>query len=809
MPRLYKFNQIYYLTIATVISLAVGVLGTFWVVSEYQHQTDALAALRDDAIAERKTEVKTLINDLVRSVEYEKKGIETQLRKNLSEVTQTGWDIVNSIYRESKGKIAEEEAKQMAVKTLMSIRFFDGRGYFWIHDLNHTLIAHPFRKHYIGSNEADLTDNKGQKFVRSFITEASASDDGGFVSYFMNRFEDEGEISFADGKKKIAYVRLFKPYNWVIGAGEYVDDSVSAMQTRVIRQIASIKHGTKGYVFAHTSDGICLNHVKKENIGKNRWELQDAGGMKVVQALDRTGRQPGGGFLEYVGSVNPETGKPAEKVSFVQSIDGWDWVVGTGVYLTDIEQKILGYRQGLFRELRNRIITTLLLLLIVLGFTFLLARQLFHGLLAELNLFVAKSNDKQTERIDINQFRIMELRNIAMQANVLIAEKEETQAELHRAKRMESIGLMAGGVAHDLNNILSGIVGYPELLLASLPEDSEQRKLVNAIRESGLQAATVVADLLTVARGAASIRENHNLNDLVREYLTSPEYSKLKTQHPEVVCRKQLNASEAGLLCSPVHVKKCLMNLVVNAAESIGERGEIVVSTYNVTSSGYGSTEDDLAEGEYVVLSVCDSGPGISTADIAHIFEPFYTKKTMGRSGTGLGLTVVWNTMEDHNGKVVVENAESGAVFKLYFPLSGEQDSTVAAEAYDGDIQGAGERVLVIDDEPYPRDIARQMLTSLGYIVDAVRSGEEAIEFTAETPVDILVLDMLMEPGMNGCQTYTEILKSCPDQKAVVVSGFSESDDVKRTLKLGAGGFIKKPYSMDQLGRVVKEVLGT
>jgi signal transduction histidine kinase/FixJ family two-component response regulator len=386
-------------------------------------------------------------------------------------------------------------------------------------------------------------------------------------------------------------------------------------------------------------------------------------------------------------------------------------------------------------------------------------------------------------------------------------EQEKLTRQLHQAKKMESIGLMAGGVAHDLNNILSGIVGYPELILQGLPLDSKLRKPINAILRSGKNAAVVVADLLTVARGAAGIREVHDLNILVREYLDSPECVQLRSLHQEVTFQEQCGAETAMVLCSPVHVKKCLMNLVVNGAESIVGKGQVSVTTSNECLDKKQAEIIKVQAGEYVVLHVRDSGSGIEEKDLEHIFEPFYTRKVMGRSGTGLGLAVVWNTMEDHNGKVVVDSSGSGTCFKLYFPLTERRAAVPNDSAAAEDLNGNNEHILIVDDESYLQELGCEMLEVLGYQVDAVASGEEAIEFVRKRPVDLLVLDMMMDPGMNGRQAYQEILRLYPEQRAIVVSGFSESEDVKETLQLGASCFIRKPYLLDQLGRAVRDAL--
>ena len=417
------------------------------------------------------------------------------------------------------------------------------------------------------------------------------------------------------------------------------------------------------------------------------------------------------------------------------------------------------------------------------------------------------------KKSDYNENDIVQIQLIANELQKIVAQKrfsieqKQLESQLRQAQKMEAIGLMAGGVAHDLNNILSGIVAYPELLLLQLPQDSELRDPIEEIQASGNRAAAVVSDLLTVARGAASTREPYNLNVITREYLDSPECQKLKMSNQKVMYDEQLEAEYPLISCSPVHIKKILMNLVMNAAEAIDDAGNIFITTSNQFVDESASVELAMKAGHYVVLSIRDTGAGIASKDLAHIFEPFYTKKIMGKSGTGLGLAVVWNVVQDHNGKIFVESDNKGTSFRVYLPVTEEKNVSSIKNEQANDLFGHGEHILVVDDEPQLRDIASQILRALSYTVDSVCSGELAIEFVKEAPVDLIVIDMLMEPDMNGRQTYEEIIKMYPDQKAIVASGFSESADVKATLKLGARGFISKPYSMDKLGRAVKNVL--
>jgi PAS domain S-box-containing protein len=389
-----------------------------------------------------------------------------------------------------------------------------------------------------------------------------------------------------------------------------------------------------------------------------------------------------------------------------------------------------------------------------------------------------------------------------------LATLQQTRTKLLQSEKMAAIGTMAGGVAHDLNNILSGIVGYPDLLLMRLPEGSDLRSSVEVIKESGTRAAAVVSDLLTLARGVAYNTVIFDINHLVEKHLQSAEYEQLRLRFPGVRLSSRLAEDILYAKCSPVHIQKVIMNLVTNAFEAINTKGAIVITTGNVTVGSLDAMTRSVAPGEYVVLRVSDSGPGISEKDLDHIFEPFYTKKLFGRSGTGLGLAVVWNTMREHGGTATAKSDENGATFSIYLPASrkgapaeDDGDSSLA------ELKGTG-TVLVVDDESMLRRIADTMLTTLGYTAVSVSSGEEAVDYLRENPADLVLLDMLMPPGMDGYETYRRIAGIKPAQKTIITSGYAEHNSMAKARELGIGSFLKKPYTIEQLGQAVKNELG-
>jgi PAS domain S-box-containing protein len=385
-------------------------------------------------------------------------------------------------------------------------------------------------------------------------------------------------------------------------------------------------------------------------------------------------------------------------------------------------------------------------------------------------------------------------------------EKQLLEDQLQQAQKMEMIGTLAGGVAHDLNNLLSGIIGYPEIMLLDLPKDSPLKNSIMNVKKSGERAAAIVLDLLTLARRGVPIKDVVNLNLTIKEYFNSPEYEKLKQFHPTVAVELNLDSNLQNIKGSSVHLSKTLMNLISNAAEAMPNGGTIWVATINRHIASQTLVDkENLPEGDYVILTVTDNGIGISETDKEKIFEPFYTKKNMGRSGTGLGMTVVWGTVKDHKGYIDIQSKVGrGTRFALYFPATRavlpKIDDRLPLEAY----MGKGESILVVDDLKDQRDLASRMLQKLNYFVNTVDSGEKAVEYLTHNKVDLVLLDMMMDPGIDGLETFRRMRLINPAQRAIIFSGYSETERIKEAEQLGVGTFIRKPFLIEKIGLAVK-----
>jgi two-component system, cell cycle sensor histidine kinase and response regulator CckA len=250
------------------------------------------------------------------------------------------------------------------------------------------------------------------------------------------------------------------------------------------------------------------------------------------------------------------------------------------------------------------------------------------------------------------------------------------------------------------------------------------------------------------------------------------------------------------------------MNLISNAAEAMPDGGKVHIITENFYSDTHTPSLPVLKRGEYVKLIVKDEGIGIADEDKEKIFEPFYTKKTLGRSGSGLGMAMVWGAVQDHDGYIDIQSApEKGTVISIYFPAiqtpSPLEQKSISLDQF----RGNGETILVVDDLEDQRELASELLTHLGYIVKTVPSGEAAVAHIKNHPADLIILDMIMHPGMDGLDTYKEIIKHYPHQKAVIATGFSTSKRIQTAQSLGAGPCLKKPYLLQDMARIVREEL--
>lgn len=384
--------------------------------------------------------------------------------------------------------------------------------------------------------------------------------------------------------------------------------------------------------------------------------------------------------------------------------------------------------------------------------------------------------------------------------------REKLRQQLARADKMESMGLLAGGVAHDLNNMLGPIVGYADLLLRQYRDDKTLSPKVKQILKSAQEAAEVVQDLLTLARRGRYELRPVALNEVLNECLESPVFESLRQRNPDVKVTTHICSESTSVSGSFVHLKKAIMNLIANAFDAMPLGGRLYISTGRKYLKKLKKGYPNIEASDYIVIRIRDTGIGIEKEAIPRIFEPYFSKKALGTcSGSGLGLSVVYGVLKDHKGYFdIVTEIGKGTEFLLYFPAS--EGEITKVQKSDQQIRGE-ETILVVDDQLEQRDLAKAILEDLGYKVTTVENGRKAIELLKINDFDLVLLDMIMEPGLDGLDTYREIKKIKPSQKTIIVSGFSESDRIKTAIRLGVRAYVKKPYTIDAIGDKIRNVI--
>ena len=402
-----------------------------------------------------------------------------------------------------------------------------------------------------------------------------------------------------------------------------------------------------------------------------------------------------------------------------------------------------------------------------------------------------------------------------------VTDLEMLQRQILHAQKMESVGTLAGGVAHDFNNSLQAILGFTQLLLMeSQPGDPHFDKL-KKIEEISLKSRDLVRQLLTFSRKVESKRQPLDLNREIREMEKLLKRTIPKMIQIELHLAEEISPIEAD----PIQVEQVIMNIAVNARDAMPGGGRLTIETADVTlTEEYAKTHLGAVAGDYVMLSISDTGEGMDKETLNRIYEPFFTTKEVGK-GTGLGLAMVYGIVKEHNGYITCYSEKGkGTTFKIYFPaLSGQKAAQGQfPEQEQSPEQKEGQEVrlplnaqkshliMVVDDEESLVQTASEMLRSAGYDTISATSGAEAIRIYKERmkEISLVILDYAM-PSMDGGKCLEDILGINPEAKVLIASGFGDRDLSNRLKEKGAEGFIPKPFEINELLRIVGKVLNS
>ena len=391
-----------------------------------------------------------------------------------------------------------------------------------------------------------------------------------------------------------------------------------------------------------------------------------------------------------------------------------------------------------------------------------------------------------------------------LQAADLEAKETELRGRLFQAnaQKMESLSIMAGGIAHDLNNMLAPIMGIPQLLRMDLPPDSPMLKDIAVIEKAAKDAHSLIQDMATISSQGEYELTPIQLDQMLEEFISGGAFKALYNSFPGVKLRQAFNSRPVRVEGSIRHLQRVVLNLVHNAFEASDEEGEIVIGTAIERTDNPVPRHDSIVTGEYVVLSIRDQGIGIKPEHLEKIWDPFYTKRRRG-TGTGLGLAIVYGIVKDMNGFIEVDSeCNKGTTFRLYFPVLQKVEDTPATETIFGQ-----ETVLVVDDVLQQRKLSQRVLSRLGYNVVCVSSGEEALDALGKNPIHAMQLDMNLDADYDGLDLFEIIHGRYPELPVLIVSGVNDSERIEQAIDLGAAGHVSKPYTRDQIGRSLRQAL--
>jgi PAS domain S-box-containing protein len=925
-----KLSQRIILSFLLAIILSIGLLGFFWIQSEYSDFLAESKSMRARYLGSYKDHLQTKVNTALSYIEFQKARIEPRLKQNIQGRVNEAHAIALNIFNQNRGKKSLSDMQEMVKDALRSIRFNNDRGYYFAFNLQGIEALFADRPEMEGKDMLPVQGAQGEYVVRDMLDIVKRQGEG-FYQYTWSKPNEEGHFP------KIAFVKLFEPFDWVLGTGEYLDDVESDIQKEIIEFIEKIRFGKDGYIFVTQWNGVSLTPPAK---GMNMWDVTDSNGTKIVQEMIRLAKE-GSGYLEYVMPKLGDT-RTAPKLSYAVGIPEWKWYVGTGIYIDEIETAIAQRKKEVEQDLIDNLVKIAWVLAGIMGFsclvTFIISKKTRKNLdaftvfferasfeldeinpdemhYAELQMLAHSANNmvKARNRAEQELIRahtvlktilerspfgvavigrdrkirwvnhyVSELAGVA-DATVLCGkecdvylcpasqnecpildkhqavdnserilrrqdgleipilksvmeiemngepvlletfvditerkqaeqEKAKLESQLQQAQKMESIGSLAGGIAHDLNNILFPISGLSEMLLKDLPFDNPAYERIERILKSALRGSALVKQILAFSRQSNPRKLPIRLQPILQEALklaraTIPMNIEI-TDHIDTDC---------GMVSAdPTQVHQIAMNLITNAYHAVEEKGgtiEIGLKTAAKRSLG---ERDDLYDnsmpgefltGRYACITISDTGPGIDPALIHKIFDPYFTTKELGK-GTGLGLSVVHGIVKEHGGNIrVYSEIGKGATFNVYLPLledtQDRKDAAVSRQYPTG-----SESILLVDDEEPIVCMEQMMLEKLGYQITVRTSSPDALAAFRANPsnFDLVISDRGM-PNMTGEQLAGELIAIRPEIPIIICTGFSDEADEKRAKAMGIKGFLMKPVSLEELAKMVRKVL--
>ena len=677
-----SLNNTVFASVVLTTLVSVTVVGYIWISQEFQRFDIEAERLRNEYMGTQKAMLKSEVEKAVGFIEYMRMKEEEDLRKHIKARVYEAHQTAVSVYDYYQAEHSESFIQEMITTVLRNMSYDEGRGYYFAFDLEGNNLFLPIRPDLEGRNIPELRGGQGRYIVKRFMDVINAESEG-FVRYNWSKPGTIGE-----NYPKLSFIKLFKPLKMYIGTGVYLDDIKVQMQQELLNRIGRIRFNGEGYLFAGQWDGISLLGPQT---GRQMWEVTDANGLKIVQELVKTARA-GGGFVSYV--LPGFNGyRSSLKVSYVTGIEDWQWYIGAGKFVDEIDAKIEQQRIQLLNRVKDRIFLIILILLSMFLFILLITRLITKRTRESFQTFINFFNRAVFKPlyIDEDNMRFSEFVTLGHAANEMVRQREAAESKLRHAfdeleKKVEertrelkqakeeadsanrAKSEFLANISHELRNPMHHILSFSKKGREKFDkiDNEKKRHYFSQIRTSADRLMILLNDLLDLSKlEAGKMEYNFTLSDLkaiIREVITE---MKPTLDGKQITLNHLENEIDTSLVCDSYKIDQVIRNLLHNA---IRYSSPDSVITIRIDETVLNETDRSRPA---LQVSVIDQGVGIPENELDTIFEKFVqsSKTKTGAGGTGLGLAICREVIKAHNGQILAEaNPEGGAIFRFSLP---------------------------------------------------------------------------------------------------------------------------------------------